>query len=132
MSTNTTESGYIALISVLIIGAVSVTIATALLITGSDAQQENLARQQSLKARNAAVGCVEEALQQIHDNTAFTATNTAVTVGDATCNYTVTNTGANTRTITATSTNVNVVRKIQTYVTINASSLSISSWQEVP
>lgn len=125
------QSGYIALISVLIIGAVSVTIATTLLITGSDAQQENLARQQSMKARGAAAGCIEEALQQIHDNTAFTATNTAVTVGDATCNYTVTNTGASTRTITATSTNGSVVRKIQTYVTINASSLSISSWQEV-
>jgi hypothetical protein len=132
MKTFNTESGYIALISVLIIGAVSVTVATALLITGSDAQQENLARQQSLKARQAAGGCIEEALQQIHDNTAFTATNTAVTVGDASCNYTVTNTGASTRTITATSTNGTVVRKIQAYVTINASSLSISSWQEMP
>jgi archaellum component FlaG (FlaF/FlaG flagellin family) len=126
-----TQSGYIALISVLIIGAVSVAIATALLITGSDAQQENLARQQSMKARQAAAGCIDEALQQIHDNTAFVATNTAVTIGDATCTYTVTNTGTSTRTITATSTNVNVVRKIQTYVTINSSSLSISSWQEV-
>lgn len=126
------ESGYIALISVLIIGAVSVTIATALLITGSDAQQENLARQQSMKARQAAAGCVHEALQQMHDNTAFTATNTAVTIGDTSCNYTVTNTGGSNRTIIATSTKGTVVRKIQVYVTINASSLSISSWQEMP
>jgi len=126
------QHGYIALISVLIIGAVSLTIATALLITGSDAQQENLARQQSAKARNAAAGCTEEALQQIHDNTAFTATNTTVTVGDAACTYTVTNTGSSTRTIVSTSTNGTVVRKIQAYVTINASSLSVSSWQETP
>lgn len=126
------ESGYIALISVLIIGAVSVTIATALLVTGADAQQENLSRQQSLIAQQAAAGCAEEALQQIHDNTAFTATNTAVTIDTANCNYTVTNTGSSTRTITTTSTSGNVVRKIQVYVTINASSLSISSWQEMP
>ena len=125
------QSGYIALISVLIIGAVSLTIATALLITGADAQQENLSRQQSMKARQAAAGCVEEALQQIHDNTSFVATNTSLTVGDTSCTYTVTNTGASTRTITTSSTVGNVVRKIQTYVTINASSLSISSWQEV-
>ena len=127
-----TQSGYIALISVLIIGAVSVTIATALLITGADAQQENLARQQSMKARQAAAGCVEEALQQIHDSTAFVATNTSVAVNDTTCLYTVTNTGSSTRTITASSTVGSVVRKIQAYVTINASSLSISSWQEMP
>jgi hypothetical protein len=126
------ESGYIALISVLIIGAVSVTIATALLVTGADAQQENLSRQQSLIAQQAAAGCAEEALQQIHDNTAFTATNTAVTIDTTNCNYTVTNTGSSTRTITTTSTSGNVVRKIQVYVTINASSLSISSWQEMP
>lgn len=126
------ERGYIALISVLIIGAASLTIATALLITGSDAQQENIARQQSMKARNAAAGCIEEAMQQIHDNTAFTATNTAVTIADASCTYTVTNTGSTTRTVVSTSTNGTVVRKIQVYVTINASSLSISSWQEIP
>lgn len=130
--TRVPEHGYIALISVLIIGAASLTIATTLLITGADAQQENIARQQSMKARNAAAGCIEEALQQVHDNTAFTATNTAVVIADTTCNYTVTNTGSTTRTITSTSTNGNVVRKIQVYVTINASSLSISSWQEIP
>lgn len=126
----TKQSGYVALISVLIIGAVSVTVATTLLIAGADAQRENVLRQQSLKARHAAAACVDEALQQIHDNTTFTGT-ASLTVGDASCSYTVTNTGSSTRTIDASSTNGSAIRKIQAYVTIGASSLSISSWQEV-
>jgi hypothetical protein len=125
------QEGYIALISVMIIGAASLAIATALLITGVDAQQENLARQQMIQARQAASGCAEEALQQIRDNTAFTGSN-SLTLGSATCSYTVTNTGASTRTVIASSTIGSVVRKVQAYVTINVSSLSISAWTDVP
>lgn len=126
-----TQSGYVALISVLIIGAVSLAVASALLITGADAQQENLARQQSAKARQAAAGCIDEALQQIHDAPAFTGT-ASITIAGTQCTYTVTNTGASTRTIDASSTSGIAIRKIQAYATIGASSLSISSWQEVP
>lgn len=124
------QNGYVALIAVLIVGAVTLAVGTALLITGADSQCYTLVVQQSVQARNLSNACVEEALQQIHDNTAFTGTNN-LSLGQGSCSYTVANTGGNTRTITTTATVGTVYRKNQVYVTIGASSISVTSWQEV-
>ncbi len=123
-------SGYVALIAVLVIGAASLVISLALLTTGTDGQRATLVTQQSTQARNLAVTCAEEALQQMHDNTAFTGTNN-LSVGLGNCIYTVTNTGGSARTIDVSATVGSVVRKIQVYATIGASNISIISWQEV-
>jgi acyl-CoA synthetase (AMP-forming)/AMP-acid ligase II len=117
------EDGYIALLAVLIIGAAAVAISL------TDSQRAALIHQQSKQARAIAVGCAQEALQQIHDNNAFTGTN-PVSLGQGSCTYTVTNTGGANRTILSTATVGSVVIKIQVYVTIG-SSISITSWQEV-
>jgi len=124
------EHGYVALLAVLIVGSASVAIALALLITGADSQRSTLVMQGSTQARTLAVACAEEALQQIHDDTSFTGTNT-LSLSTGSCSYTVANTGGSNRTIDAGSTINNVVRKVQVYVTIGASSISITSWQEV-
>lgn len=127
------QKGYIALLAVLIIGAASLAISLALLTAGADSQRSTLVTQQSAQARNLASSCVEEALQQMHDDTSFTGTDT-ISFGQGSCTYTVTNTGGTARTIDAAGTSgaVNsVVRKLKVYVTISASSLSITSWQEV-
>lgn len=124
------EHGYVALLSVLITGAASIAIALALLMTGTDAQKSVLVTQQSAQARGLATSCAEEALQQIHDATSFTGTNSLV-LGQGNCNYTVTNTGGNNRTIDASGTVDGVVRRVRIYATITASSISITSWQEV-
>ncbi len=124
------SNGYIALMAVLIVGAASVAISLALLVAGADSQRSTLVTQQSTQARSLASACAEEALQQIHDNTAFTGTNN-LTLGQGTCAYTVTNTGGNNRTIDTTGT-VNIdIRKLKIYATIGVSSISITSWQEV-
>lgn len=124
------ESGYIALLAVLIIGAAATAISLALLMTGTDSQRSTLAEQQSKQARSLAIACTEEGLQQIHDNTAFSGTNT-LSLGQGSCIYTVTVTGGTTRSLTTSGTVGSIVRKIQTYVTIGSSSISITSWQEV-
>ena len=124
------QQGYIALISVLITSAAAMAIATTLLITGTDAQRVNLVMQRSIQARQLAHGCVEEALQKIHESTTFTGTS-SVTLATGACSYTITNTGGSGRTINATSTVTNVVRKVTVYVTIGSSSVSITSWQDV-
>lgn len=124
------SSGYVALITVIIVGAVTTAIGTALLLTGSDSQRSMLTSQQSAQARNLANACAEEALQQIHDSTSFTGTNT-ITLGQGSCSYTVINTGGSNRTINATGTVGSVVRKSQVYATIGSSNISIISWQEV-
>ena len=124
------EQGYIALLSVLVVGATATAIGITLLVLGVDSQRETLVSQQSVQARGLTDACVEEALQQLHDSTSFTGSNN-LTLGTGSCSYTVTSTGSSTRTITATATVGNVVRKVAVYVTMSSSSISITSWQEV-
>jgi microcompartment protein CcmK/EutM len=124
------QEGYIAVLAVIIVGAATMAIALTLLTTGSDAQRSHLITQQSIQARQLAHGCAEEALQKIRESTSFTGTNT-ITMGAGNCSYTIVSTGASTRTITTTGTVGNVVRKVAVYATINSSSVSVTSWQEV-
>ncbi len=124
------QEGYIALLSTLVIGAVALSVTVAVLLMGTVSQQAILAEQRSVQARGLANACAEEALQQIHDNTTFTGTNSVTITGES-CSYTVASTSSSTRTITTNCTIGSVVRKVQVYVTIASSSISITSWQEV-
>lgn len=123
------ESGYIALLAVLILGAAATAISLALLTIGADSQRSMLVTQQSKQARVLATACAQEALQQIHDNIAYSGTGSLI-IGQGSCSYTVTVTAGTTRTITTSGTVGSVVRKTQVYVTIGASAISVSSWQE--
>jgi hypothetical protein len=122
--------GYIALLTVLIVGAAATAIALTLLLTGVDSQRSALIDQQTAQARQLTNACAEEALQVVHDSTGYTGTNN-LTLSTGSCTYTVTNTGASTRTISTSATINNVVRRTTVYVTIGASNISITSWQEV-
>ena len=129
VSAERSESGYIALLAVLILGAAATAIGVVLLSIGADSQRSTLIEQQSKQARVLATACAQEALQQIHDNIAFSGTNT-LPLGQGSCSYTVTVTAGTTRSIAASGTVGNVVRKAQVYVTIGTSTISVSSWQE--
>lgn len=124
------ENGYVALIAVLIIGAASLAIGLALLTTGTDSQRAALITQQSAQARALADACTEEALQQIYNTASFTGSNN-LSQGQGSCTYTVSNTGGSNRIIDTAGNVSGVVRKVKVYVTITASSISITSWQEV-
>jgi hypothetical protein len=123
------SGGYVALLAVLIVGAAATAVASTLLLSGVDNQRAALVVQQSVQAQGLATACAEEALQQMHDNSAFTGTN-SLSLGQGSCSYTVANTGGSNRTITTSGTVGSVVRKAQIYVTITTS-ISITSWQEV-
>lgn len=124
------QNGYIALLTVLIIGAAATAISVTVLLLGADSQRSALVSQQSKQARFLAIACANEALQVIHDTTSYTGTGN-LTLGQGSCAYTVTSTGASTRTITATGTVEGVIRKIQASVTVTSSNISVSSWQEI-
>jgi hypothetical protein len=93
-----------------------------------------LGEQQSRQARSLAVACGQEALQQIHDNIAFTATNTTMSLGQGTCKYSVgVSSGAgSTRLINASGIVGDITRKVQAGVTVNASTITVSSWRDSP
>jgi len=124
------ESGYVALLAVLIVGAIATATGIVLLLTSADSQRSVLISQQSKQARALAVACSQEALQVIYENTAYTGSGN-LSLGQGSCTYTVTSTGASTRSIAVTGTVNNTSRKIQLSVTIEASNISISSWQDV-
>jgi len=124
------QSGYVALLAVLIMGAAATIIAVMLLLTGADTQRTLLVEQRATQARNLAGACAEDVLQQIHDNTNLSG-NGSATEGQGSCTYAVTVTAANTRTIDVSATVGDVVRKLKVYVTITSSSISVTSWQEV-
>ncbi len=122
--------GYLILMSVMIIGAVALAIVVSMLLSGLGTSRTSFTHQQSAQAKALATACINEALQQIRDNTAFTGSNN-LSLGQGDCTYTVTNTGGENRTIQASSTVGLIVRKTQATVTQINPSITIASWQEV-
>lgn len=124
------SNGYIALITVLVVGAAGLAIALTILMSGVGASESGLVTQQATQARALSNACAEEGLAVWRSNPAYTGT-TNMSLGAGTCSYTVTRTANNTLTLDATGTVNDIVRKSKVYVTIGASSISITSWQDV-
>lgn len=122
--------GYITLISVLVVGAVAVSITFSLILLGIGNTKTALSLDQSKQAWGLADACGEEALQQIRDSTPFTGTGN-LTLGQGSCIYTVTNQGGQNRTINSTGTIGTIVRKVKIVLDKITPSLNITSWQEV-
>ena len=122
-------SGFVTLISVLILGAVGMAVVVSLMLLGIDSSRTSLVLEQSLQARGLADACTETALQQIRTNNAFTGTAT-LTFGTGSCTYTVTNPGGTSRNIVVSGTVGTIIRRIS--VNLSAvSPVTISLWQEV-
>ena len=130
MYTNQTQRGYITLLSVLIVGAVGVAIATTLLLQGTNRSRSSFALQQQAQARALADACAEEGLQQLADNNSFTGT-AGLTLGAGECSYTVVDTGGSTRRVEATGTVGTIVQKARIEVSALSPQITLSSWQEV-
>ncbi len=124
------KSGYITLISVLVVGAVGVAVATSLILLGLGSSRTSFAVEQSGQAKALANACAEEALQQIRDSTPFTGSG-SLTLGRGTCGYTVTSQGGQNRTITSSSTVNSVIRKVQVIISAITPAITVTSWQEV-
>lgn len=126
----TYSRGYITLISVLIIGAVGLAIATSLVVLGVGGARSGFALQQSSAARAVANACAEEGLQQIRDAVSYTGTATIV-LGSGSCTYTVTDEGGQNRRVTAEGTVGTVVRRVAVSITAINPRIVVSTWQEV-
>ncbi|GEM_PF-113468 len=124
------NNGYIALITVLVTGAVGVAIAVSLLLLGLGSSRTSFSLEQSNQAKALANACSEEALQQIRDSTPFTGTGN-LTLGQGTCTYTVTSQGGQNRTITSSGTVGTILRKVKIILDKITPNINITSWQEV-
>lgn len=124
------QKGYIALITVLVVGAIGTAVAAAIILFGLATSRTSFARVQSNQAMALANACAEEALQQIRDSSPFTGSGN-LTLGQGTCAYAVTNLGGQNRSITSSGAVGTVVRKVGILIDKVRPSISITSWQEV-
>jgi len=122
--------GIITLVSILIFGAMGLTISLALIMSATDSDLTSVTAIESAKARYLANACADEALEQIRQSTPFTGSNT-INFQDGTCQYTVASQGGQNRTIEASGTVNTVVRKVAIAIDQINPSINISSWQEV-
>lgn len=122
--------GYVTLLSVLVVGAVGVAVTTSLILIGIGSSRTSFAIEQSNQSMELANACIEEALQQISDSTPYTGSDT-LTLGQGTCDYTVTSQGSQDRTITATGTVGTTVRKVKVIINKITPAFEFVLWQEV-
>ena len=118
------------LLSVLVLGAVGISITTSLLLLGVGYSRTSFAHEQSSQARALANACAEEGLQQMRNSTPFTGTGT-LTLGQGICAYSVTSQGAENRTITASGTVGTIVRKVTIIISKINPLILVTTWQEV-
>lgn len=124
------ESGYIVLISVLVVSAVGVSVALAVIQFGLGSSRSSFALEQSAQSRSLVNACADEALEQIRENSSFSG-NGSLTLGQGTCAYSVVNLGGENRFITASGTVGTIVRKSQISIDALNPVINILSWQEV-
>lgn len=127
---NKKQDGYIALVSVLVVGAVGVAITLSLILLGVGSSRTSFAIEQSTQAKALANACAEEAMQQMRDSTPFTGSG-SLTLGQGTCSYTVTSQGGQNRTITASGTVSTTLRKVEIIINSINPTIQVVSWQEV-
>lgn len=122
------QKGYIALIAVLIILAVTLAIGLTLNILSIGETQTGLLRQQSAASFTLADGCVQEAYTRIKRDNNYTGGNLNIT--DGSCTITVTSQGPR-RTITVESDINNIKRRIESEVRIVGNNIQVDYWQEL-
>jgi uncharacterized protein (UPF0333 family) len=124
------SSGFVVLLSVLIVSAIATAIVVSLLLLGIGSSRTSFALEQSNQAKALANTCAEEALQQISDSTPFTGTG-SLNLGQGSCDYEVTSQGGQDRTITAEGVVGSVVRRV--WITINKINpdIDMTRWEEL-
>jgi len=139
---NSRQEGYITLISVLIVGAVGVAVATTFLLLGLGISQTSFAIQESYQAKALASLCAEEALQLVRISPAYVGSGDLVE-GNGSCRYVVLDSGLislpplpppsnSEKTIRTSGAVGRVVRYFQVSVDQINPQINITSWQEVP
>lgn len=124
------RSAYIALLSVIIVGAIATAIAVTFTLLGIGLSATSFAQEQAGQARGLANACLEEGLQQIRSSTPYTGSG-SLNIGQGTCTYTVSNLGGSNRLVIASSTVGTIIRKVKTNVTAINPTIVTNSWLEV-
>lgn len=132
MIQNTTcksQRGYIALMSVILVGVLGVAVMISVVAQGVTSSKTDLSLQQSGQARVLATACAEEALQTILE-TGTTSRTSLLSLGSGTCSYSISK-PANSVIINATGNFGTLVKRVQIILSTTTPSIVLSSWQDV-
>lgn len=121
------ETGYIAMLTVVILGVVVTVITTSIVLLGLGHTRSSLSENQSSIAKSMADTCAEIALKQIRLNPAFTGSGN-LSLSGATCNYTVIS--AVTSSISSTGVSGNSTRRVTIDLSSRVPSIVFTKWQE--
>ena len=120
------SSGYVAILTVIILGIVVTVIATNLVLLGLGHTRSSLSESQSASAKSAADACTEAALKQIKIVPAFIGSG-GLTLSGSTCTYTVS--AAVTSSITATGLSGNSTRRVVVDLLSRTPNIVFTKWQ---
>lgn len=124
------NDGFVALMGVLILGALVIATTVAGLRFSVDDLQIATILVDSYQARALADACAEEALQEIRDSDSFAGSG-GFSLGQGSCSYTVTLGGGENRSIEAEGTVSDSIRKVEVVVTQLHPTIVVDSWEEV-
>tara|TARA_Y100000310_G_C20557294_1_gene751222 strand:- start:334 stop:756 length:423 start_codon:yes stop_codon:yes gene_type:complete len=128
---NPQRSGYAFLLSVLVVGAISLAITTSVLLLSTSAARTGLALKHSSESLSLAQACADHALLSLRSNSNYSG-NEILTIGNGTCEVlTVGGTGNENRTLCTEGLRGDTARRIEILVTRLLPSVTITSWQEV-
>ena len=127
---NNLTKGYIALLSVVVLGIVGTSIMLSVILSGIGSLKTNIVLEQSSQAKSVSTSCGEEALQKILE-TGTTSSIGSLAIASGTCSYSITNTGGAAITIQATGVVSSVTSKIRVIIATTTPSIVLSSWEEV-
>ncbi|HSW87945.1 MAG TPA: hypothetical protein VLG12_02160 [Candidatus Saccharimonadales bacterium] len=121
------QKGYIAILTVLIISAVVLIIATTVSLLAIGEAQSAFALFKGEDTITFVEGCMEDALLKARNNNSYT--SGSITRPEGTCTITISKAGT-TWTVMATTTNTQYARTVQAVIT-RGSQMAITSWKEL-
>ena len=131
MQVSRARKGYILLISILIVGIVSIAIVTSLVFLGTVAETMSLSVQQSAEAMAVTQGCAEYALQQLRTSPAYVGDQTLF-LGNGSCDILPIGGNGNGNRILCTEGSVGQgYRRLEIVIKTVLPQTLIDSWQEV-
>lgn len=131
MSKSRKTNGYIALVSVLVVGSIALASAVSLLMLGIDASRTALTNTQAAQARSLTNTCAEVALDKLRQDTAYQGDETVALAGGF-CTIAPFSFPDPTRPLIHLTATVNgSVRKLSIQVAALTPQIQIESWEEV-
>ncbi len=130
MSRNGKVNGYIALVSVLVVGSIALASAVSLLLLGIDASRTALVNTQAASARAAANTCAEVALDKLRQDVSYQG-NETITLSNGSCTIATLFQSGSSTSIQLTAEVSGLTRKSMIQTATLISQVQLESWQEV-